>query len=97
MNTKLSILAAAAAGIAGGVVATLLLSPKSGKENREWLSEQTEGTREWLGDKGKRIREESEKRIDRISQGVKKTIEENVPDLYKATEEMSFESPENEG
>lgn len=96
MDKRLAIFLSGVVGLAGGVVTALLLSPKSGKENREWIAGQTEGTKVWLEDKGKSLREESEKRIDRISKGVKKTIDENLPDLYKATEEMSFETPEDE-
>ena len=96
MNRKLALILSGVAGLAGGVIATMLLSPRSGRENREWLSEQTEDTKNWIGDKSRRIREEGEKRIDRISKGVRKTLDENVPDLYKATEDMSFHTPEDE-
>ncbi|MFN1836213.1 YtxH domain-containing protein [Balneola sp. MJW-20] len=96
MDKRLAILLSGVVGIAGGVITALLLSPKSGRENREWIADQTEGTKLWLEEKGKNIREEGEKRIDRISRGVKKTLDENLPDLYKATEKMKFETPEDE-
>lgn len=74
----------------GGVVTGLMLTPKSGKENRRWVSHQSKETKDWLEDKSHKLVEESEKRIDRVSKGIKKTVGDSLPDLYQATEDLNF-------
>ncbi|MEX0845842.1 MAG: YtxH domain-containing protein [Balneolaceae bacterium] len=68
---------------ASGLIAGLLVTPKSGKENRQWLENQS-----------RKFKEDSEKRIDRVSQGIKKTMKDSVPDLYEATENLDFTEEE---
>ncbi|HCD51243.1 MAG TPA: YtxH domain-containing protein [Balneolaceae bacterium] len=75
-----------------GLVTGLLIAPKSGKENREWISEHGEEAKQWVELKGQRLIEESEKRIGKISENIK----EAIPDLYSATEEMHFNDEELE-
>lgn len=84
------------AAFAGGVITGLLISPRNGRENRKWLSEQTKDTRNWIEHKSHNLMEESEKKIDRISKGIRKTVEENVPDLYGATESLYFSDSDEE-
>ena len=72
-------------GFAGGVVAGLLLTPKSGKENRKWIE-----------DKSYKILEDGEKKIDEVSKNIKRSVKENLPDLYEATEILQFEDEELE-
>lgn len=73
------------AAFAGGVVAGLLLTPKSGKENRQWIE-----------DKSHSILEDGEKRIGQVSKNIKRSVKENLPDLYEATEILHFEDEELE-
>ncbi|MTI86822.1 MAG: YtxH domain-containing protein [Balneolaceae bacterium] len=80
---------------ASGFVTGLLLSPKNGKENRKWISNHTRDTKNWIEDHGHKLFEESEKRIDRLSKGLKNTVKENVPDLYRATESLHFSDTES--
>ncbi len=75
---------------AGGLVTGLLLTPKSGRENRRWVSDHTRATKSWIEDKSNQIVEDSEKRIDQVSKGIKKTVHDNLPDLYEATETLNF-------
>ncbi|MDR9418714.1 YtxH domain-containing protein [Gracilimonas sp.] len=83
-----------AAAFTGGIVAGLLLTPKSGKENRRWVKDQSDETKRWLEIKGRKIKNDSEKRIDRVSKGIKKTVKDSLPDLYEATEDISFSEEE---
>ena len=64
---------------AGGYVAASLLNSRSGKENRKWLE-----------DTSQKLVKESEKRIDQVSKGIRKTVNDTLPDLYEATEGLVF-------
>lgn len=79
---------------AGGVLAGLVLSPKSGRENIKWVKDQSEDTKNWLEATGRKLKEDSEKRIDRFSEGIKKSMKDSLPDLYEATEDLDFSENE---
>lgn len=79
-----------ATAFASGMVTALLLTPKSGKENRKWITDQSKETKDWLEHQSRKLKEDSEKRIDRVSKGIKKTVKDAVPDLYEATEKLKF-------
>ncbi|WP_018128238.1 YtxH domain-containing protein [Balneola vulgaris] len=81
---------------AGGVIAGLLLTPKSGRENRQWLHDQSEDAKEWLEGKSHRLLEEGEKKIEQVSRNLKKSVKENLPDLYEATETLHLDEEELE-
>ena len=91
MSRGIGTLLTGAAAFAGGIIAGLLLAPKSGKESRKWLHDQSDEAKTWLEDKSHKILEEGEKRIDRVSEGIKRTVKENVPDLYEATKAFKLE------
>ena len=92
MSRSLETLMVTLAGISAGVVFGLLLSPKSGKENRKWIGKKTGGAKHWVEDHGSKIVKESEERLHKISSNVK----EIIPDLYEATESILFEEEEFE-
>ncbi|MAL17197.1 MAG: hypothetical protein CL670_16880 [Balneola sp.] len=83
-----------ATAFAGGVISGLLLTPKSGKVNRRWISMQGKETKDWLEEKGRKFKQENEHRIDNFSKGVKKTLKDAVPNLYEATENLHFSEEE---
>ncbi|MEP1152389.1 MAG: YtxH domain-containing protein [Balneola sp.] len=85
MSRGIGTLLTGLAAFAGGVVTGLLLTPKSGKENRKWIE-----------DKSHRILEDGEKRIGDVSRNIKKSVKENLPDLYEATELLHFEEEDLE-
>lgn len=85
MSRGLGTLLTGIAAFAGGLVAGLLLTPKSGKENRQWIE-----------DKSNKILEDSERKIGEVSQNIKKSVKDNLPDLYEATELLHFEDEELE-
>ncbi len=90
MNRTLGTLLATVAGFSAGIAFGLLLSPKSGRENRKWISQQTGDAKNWVEDKGSKLVKESEEKLSKISKGVKKAI----PDLYEATSSILFEEEE---
>lgn len=92
MNRSLGALLTTMLGFTTGIVVGLLLSPKSGKENRKWISEQSGEAKHWVEDRGSKLVKESEQKLSKISKGVKKAI----PDLYEATSSILFEEEELE-
>jgi len=85
MSRGIGTLLTGLAAFAGGVVTGLLLTPRSGKENRQWIE-----------NKSHRLLEDGEKRIGQVSKNIKKSVKENLPDLYEATELLHFEDEELE-
>lgn len=74
----------------GGIFTGLLLAPRSGPENRKWISDQSRETKSWLENKSQQLVREGEKRIDRVSKGIRRTLDDTLPDLYEATEGLDF-------
>ena len=81
---------------ASGMIAGLLLAPKSGKDSRKWIQDQSKEAKDWIEEKGHHLLEESERRISEVSKEIKKTVKEAVPDLYEATSSLSFDDDEIE-
>lgn len=94
MKRGIGTLLVGATAFAGGILAGLLLSPKSGRENIEWVKDQSEDTKQWLENTGRKLKDDSEKRIDRFSEGIKKSMKDSLPDLYEATEDLGFSEDE---
>lgn len=94
MKQGLGTLLLSSAAFAGGVVAGLLLTQKTGKENLQVINEYSKETKSWLQNQGQKIISDSEKRIDRVSRGIRKTVKDAVPDLYEATEDLHFSEAE---
>ncbi len=92
MSRPIETLLATIAGFSAGVVLAMLISPKSGKENREWISKHTGDAKNWVEDHGNKIVKEGEERLQKISTNVK----EIIPDLYEATEAILFDEDELE-
>ena len=46
----------AAASFAGGVIVSMLTSPKSGTENRRWIHDNAGEVKDWVGTKGKNLK-----------------------------------------
>lgn len=86
MSTKngFGILVAAVGLFAAGVAAGLLLSPKSGKENREAIRRSADSAGNWV----KARQDEAQKKAQEVSNKVKRTVQEHVPDLYEATNSL---------
>lgn len=94
MKRGIGTLLIGSAAFAGGIIAGLLLTPKSGRENRELINEYGKETKNWLREKGQQIKTDGEKRIDKVSKEIRKTVKEAVPDLYEATENLHFSEEE---
>lgn len=90
-QSNFGLLLLAASSFAGGLALGLLLSPKSGRENREWISQNADHMRKWADEKGKGAIHRGEETIERFRKGIKEGMKHNMPDLYEATEDIDLE------
>lgn len=79
-------------GFSAGIAAGMLLAPKTGKESRKWMQEQSKEAKNWVEYKGHRILKDSEQRLNNIRSG----MQQMLPDLYEATEALYLEEGELE-
>lgn len=87
MSKTLGIIATSIVSFSAGVVVGLLITPQSGKDNRRWISEHSNGAKDWVEDKGHKILKGSEKKLEKISSNIKGAI----PNLYEATEDVHLD------
>lgn len=80
-----------ATSFAGGMALGMILAPKSGRENRKWLNDQTTEFADWVDDQGKEVVNKSGKQISQIRTKVRKGVKNNFPNLYEATEEIKLD------
>lgn len=78
-KNTLGILLAAAGVFASGIAIGLLVSPRSGRENREYLLKNAEDVGEWLTSQTKTARDKAGKAIDEVGQNFKK-VKETISD-----------------
>lgn len=93
-KSKLELLFAVAGSFAGGFLLGLLMAPKSGKESRDWITKQTDDVTDWIDKKGKEAIQSTEKQLHSISSNIRSNVKKSIPDLYSATEGLSFEEEE---
>lgn len=82
MKSMIKMVAFSAGFFAGGIVAGMFLSPKSGKENRASVREKSHEAGAWMNEKGQVVKERANKQVDKFK--------DSVPDLYKATENIDL-------
>lgn len=80
-----------ASSFAGGMALGMLLAPRSGKENREWINDHTTELADWVDDQGKEVLNKSSRHLSRVRRKVRRGIKDNLPDLYDATEEIKLD------
>lgn len=74
----------------GGVAVGFLLSPKSGDENRMWLSDHTAEMAKWIDSKRQSASNKSSSELQKFRKNVQQGIRQNIPDLYEATEDIGL-------
>lgn len=79
-NSNFSIAIVAVASFVGGVAVGMLLAPKSGRENREWLKHKGGEVKGWISEKGAEVIHKAEEKFVHLK--------ESIPDLYAATEDL---------
>lgn len=90
-RSKLTQFILTAGSFAGGVALGMLLSPKSGKEYRKWINNQTSDIAGWVDEQGKDVLRKSSIQLSQASKKVRQGIKDSIPDLYDATEEIRLE------
>ena len=90
-QSTISKLLLAATSFAGGMALGLLLAPRSGKENREWVNSQATELSNWAVKQQGDLVNKGEKQFKNIKSKVNRGIKDNVPDLYEATEHLNFD------
>jgi len=81
-SNKLEIILISMASFATGLAIGMLVSPMSGKENREWLQDQADQAADWLDEKGQDALRSTSKKL--------REVKETIPDLYSATEDLDL-------
>jgi gas vesicle protein len=80
-----------ASSFAGGVALGMLLAPKSGKEYRKWINEQTTELADWADVQGRELLKKSSEQFSGVSSKVRNGIKDSIPDLYDATENIKLD------
>lgn len=93
-NSTLTVVLATAGAFFTGVAVGLLLSPRSGKENRRWIKEQAEDLTDWVDQHSKEAYHLTENKFNHLKSDVKKKIKDTIPDLYEATEDIHLNEAE---
>ena len=82
----LEIAAISVASFAAGLIAGMLLAPKSGRENRAWVNDRVSSLGEWVNETGQKSVQVARKELGELRHKVKRGIDHAVPDLYAATQ-----------
>lgn len=90
-RSTLTKLLLATSSFAGGVALGLLLSPNSGKRNRDWVQTHASDVTDWLDDTRKKALNSGNRQLKHIKSQVQRNIDKNVPDLYHATEHIGLD------
>ncbi len=87
MNNKMRVLLTGLVTFTGGLVVGALMAPKSGKESRQWIQSNSKELKDWAGLKGSQLIEQGES----FTREVKRNLQNPIPDLYKATEDLQLD------
>lgn len=90
-RSNLTKLLLTATSFAGGMALGMILAPRSGRENREWINDQTTEFADWVDDQGKEVLNKSSKKLSQIRTKVREGVKNNFPNLYEATEEIKLD------
>lgn len=93
MNTHstLSKLFLATSSFAGGLALGLLLAPGAGKQNRTLLRKKARSLGNWIEQHGRDPLILGAKHFASIRNKIQQQIDHNVPDLYRATEQLQLD------
>lgn len=85
-NNTLKTLLAGTGLLLTGLAIGLLLSPRSGKENRLFIKKTARDAGLWVDDQTKPVREKTRQGMTHIKNNVRDTVKNRMPDLYEATD-----------
>jgi gas vesicle protein len=96
-NKGLVILATAAGAFLSGIALGILLAPKSGKENREYIKHNVHEAGDWVSVRSRLARQKAHNKVGNIKENVRKTVSDKFPDLYETTNNFSMSEDDLKG
>lgn len=73
---------------AAGVITGMLLSPKSGEDNRDWINQNAKKASDWVDRQSREAVNRSEKALQEYSDRLKKEFKDSVSEIQKASEKL---------
>jgi gas vesicle protein len=73
---------------AAGVITGMLLSPKSGEDNRDWINQNAKKASDWVDRQSREAVSRSEKALQEYSDRLKKEFKDSVSEIQKASEKL---------
>lgn len=95
-NNTLKLIAFTAGAFLGGILTGLLISPKSGSENRKWIYDNKDELSHWADRKGHEFKAKTDEQLSHLKENVKSSVKKSVPDLYEATEDLGLKDEDFE-
>ncbi|HKJ34918.1 MAG TPA: YtxH domain-containing protein [Balneolales bacterium] len=89
-KSNITYLLLSAGSFLSGIALGFLMTPRSGKENRKWITSQTQDLVDWVEENSKNALDTTEKRLQMLRSNMHNTI----PDLYVATENLGIDESE---
>ena len=99
MSTKTGLhsLLVAAGSFVGGVAMGFLLTPKTGRQNRNLIYKHSSEAGEWLNRQRKTASQKGLTELQNIRKNVHDGLKQNIPDLYSATDHIDLSDHELTG
>jgi gas vesicle protein len=70
---------------ATGVITGLLISPGSGRDNREWINQNAKEAGDWIDKKSREAAAKGEKKVHEYSERIKKGVKDSISNISEAT------------
>ncbi len=74
----------------GGVAMGLLLTPQTGRQNRNSIYKHTSKAGNWLNRQRKLAGQKGRNELNNIRKNVHSGLKKNIPDLYTATDQIDL-------
>lgn len=96
-NKGLVILTTVAGAFISGIALGLLLSPKSGRENREYLLKSADDMSDWVTVRSRLARQKANEKVGELRRTVNKTVNDSLPNLYDTIDELRMSEDDVKG
>lgn len=96
-KTAIRSLLLATGSFIGGVTLGLLLTPTNGRQNRAWISEHASRLPGWIDRQRKTVSQKGQSKLQEIRQHVHDGLQQNIPDPFKATEQIDMDNQDLTG
>jgi gas vesicle protein len=93
----IAVVVTAAGAFLSGIALGILLSPKSGKENREYIKHNVNEAGDWVTIRSRLARKKAHNKVEDIKENVRKNVSDTFPDLYEATNGFTMSEDDVKG